>query len=102
VLQQALDDLGERELLVLEVTVAPSKNSDPHLHPGPSFLYVLDGAVELSIGDDPIEVYRAGGWFYEPPVGLHATTRDPSNTTPAHLATFMIMEPGKPVTQMEP
>lgn len=99
---QALGDLGERELLVLEVTVAPSGGFDPHLHPGPTFLYVLDGAVELSVDDDPVETFRAGDWFYEPPTSLHATTRNPSDATPARLVAFMIMEPGEPATQMEP
>ena len=99
---QALGDLGERELLVLEVTLLPSANFDPHLHPGPTFLYVLDGAVELSVDDDPVGTYRAGDWFYEPPMSLHATTRNPSETQPARLIAFMILEPGEPVTQMEP
>jgi quercetin dioxygenase-like cupin family protein len=100
--QQALGNLGERELLVLEVTVAPSGNFDPHFHPGPTFLYVLDGAVELSVDDEPVETYRAGDWFYEPPMSLHATTRNPSDATPARLVAFMIMESGEPATQMEP
>ncbi len=100
--KQALGDLGERELLVLEVTVAPSGHFDPHLHPGPTFLYVLNGAVELSVDDGPAGTYGPGDWFYEPPMSMHATTRNPSNTTPARVVAFMIMEPEQPTTIMEP
>lgn len=99
---QALGELGERELLVLEVTLPPNANFDPHLHPGPTFLYVLDGAVELSLDDGPVGTYRPGDWFYEPPMSLHATARNPSETRTARLVAFMIMEPEKPATIMAP
>ena len=99
---QALGDLGERELLMLEVTLPPSGNFDPHIHPGPTFLYALDGAVELSAGDGPVGTYGPGEWFYEPPMSLHATTRNPSENSPARLVAFMIMEPEKPPTIMAP
>jgi len=35
-------------------------------------------------------------------MSLHATTRNPSETTPARLVAFMIMEPEQPATIMEP
>jgi quercetin dioxygenase-like cupin family protein len=99
---RTLADRGERELVVVEVTFTPGAGSDAHRHPGRTFVYVLDGAVRSQLDDGPVSTYRAGEWFYKPPMSLYATAHNASDTDPAHLIAFMILEPDKPVVIPEP
>ena len=62
----------------LEVTFEPGAASAPHRHPGPVFGYVLEGELEFQAGDAPVRRLKAGDTFYEPPMVLHAVSRNPS------------------------
>jgi quercetin dioxygenase-like cupin family protein len=54
-------------LSVGEITIAPGASGSRHRHPGPTFVYVLEGAVEIELEGAPAKVYRAGETFYEDP-----------------------------------
>jgi quercetin dioxygenase-like cupin family protein len=62
----------------VEVTLAPGQQSAPHRHPGPVFGYVIEGAYEWAIDDQPARTLRAGDTFYEPTGCLHRVSRNPS------------------------
>ena len=51
---------------VVEVTLEPGQAGKPHRHPGPVIGYVLEGAYEWAIDDNPARVLKAGETFYEP------------------------------------
>jgi len=42
---------GELVLSVGEITIAPGASGSRHRHPGPTFVYVLEGAVEIELGE---------------------------------------------------
>jgi quercetin dioxygenase-like cupin family protein len=48
------------------VTIEPGKSGLPHRHPGPGFVYAVEGEYELGIDDQPTKIFRAGEMFYEP------------------------------------
>jgi quercetin dioxygenase-like cupin family protein len=62
----------------VEVTLGPGASSAPHRHPGPAFGYVLEGAYEWAINDNPPRTLKAGDTFYEPTGCLHRVSRNPS------------------------
>jgi quercetin dioxygenase-like cupin family protein len=89
VLPQKLD--GEQaKVTVVELERAPGTAGAPHRHPGPVFVYVLDGELETKVGDGPTRTYRRGEMFYEPARALHAVSRNPSKTRPVRFLAFLL------------
>ena len=62
----------------VEVTLEPGKSGLPHRHPGPGFVYVLEGEYELGIDDQPTKLSKADETFYEPTGCLHRVSRNPA------------------------
>lgn len=96
VLTQALDDIENREVRMEVVTFAPGAAAPQHRHPGHVFVYVLEGEIVSQLDDGPADTFKAGDSFYEPTNGLHAVTKNPSDTETAKILVTMIMEEGKP------
>jgi quercetin dioxygenase-like cupin family protein len=62
----------------VEVTIKPGEVGLAHRHPGPGFVYVIEGQYELGIDDQPTKIYKAGETFYEPTGCLHRVSKNPS------------------------
>lgn len=76
-IREKLDGKDARATVV-EVTLGPGQAGLAHRHPGPGFVYVLEGTCELGIDDQPMKVFRAGETFYEPTGCLHRVSRNPA------------------------
>ncbi|MDB5389953.1 MAG: Cupin domain protein [Planctomycetaceae bacterium] len=76
-IKEKLDDTDTKVTFV-EVTLNPGKSGLPHRHPGPGFVYVLEGEYELGIDDQPTKVFKAGETFYEPTGCLHRVSKNPA------------------------
>ena len=88
-IQEKLDG-QQANVTVVEVTIQPGQAGLPHRHPGPGFVYVLEGTYELGIDEDPTRVYKAGETFYEPTGCLHRVSRNPSSQTRTRLVAFVL------------
>ena len=102
-LQKDLDAYAGNGLLlsVSEITLAPGATGTKHRHPGPTFVYVLEGAVEIELEGAPSKTYRAGESFYEEPHQLHIGTRNASQTEAARILAYHLSHKGEPLTQPE-
>lgn len=92
-LEQKLDlmiDGQPAKATLLELEYPPGGDSGAHRHPGPVVVYVLSGAIESAIDDEPPKTYRAGDSFFEPAGVLHAVSRNASRTEPARFLAFML------------
>ncbi len=89
VLPEKLDG-KEAKVTVLELERAPGTAGAPHRHPGPVFVYVLDGELESAIDGQEPKVYAKGEMFYEPPRALHRVSRNPSKTAPVRFLAFLL------------
>lgn len=96
VLTQELDDIEGREVRIEIVDFAPGAEAPGHRHPGHVFVYVAEGEIVSQLDDGPISTFKAGDTFYEPTNGLHAVTRNPSDSDTAKIVVFMIMDNDKP------
>src|SRR4029079_8509009 len=79
---------------VTELEYKPGGSSEAHRHPGHTFVYVLEGALTAKIDDGPEKTYHPGQMFYEPPMHLHAVSKNASETAPAKFLVFRIAEKG--------
>ncbi|EAQ80684.1 cupin domain-containing protein [Blastopirellula marina] len=68
-----------------EVTWQGGDFSEPHRHPGPTFVYVLAGEIETQVGDGPLLRLKAGDTLYEPSQALHRVTRNVHPDKPAKI-----------------
>jgi quercetin dioxygenase-like cupin family protein len=92
---------GDLILSVGEITIAPGASGSRHRHPGPTFVYVLEGAVEVELEGAPAKVYRAGETFYEDPHQLHISTKNESKAEPARILVYHLSHKGEPLTLPE-
>ena len=88
-IQEKLDG-KDATMTVVEVTIEPGKSGLPHRHPGPGFVYVLEGRYELGIDDQPTKVFKAGETFYEPTGCLHCVSKNPSARGRTRLIAFVL------------
>ena len=88
-IQEKLDG-KKTKATVVEVTIGPRQSGLAHRHPGPGFVYVLEGEYELGIDDEPTKMFKAGETFYEPTGCLHRVSRNPSPTGQTRLIAVIL------------
>ena len=94
-MKQRLADMTGKEATVLTVDYAPGTASEPHVHPGSVFAYVLEGAVVSQLeGGEPITYTRGQSW-YESPKKPHVVSKNASKTEPAKLLVFLLSQEGE-------
>lgn len=88
-LKEKLDG-KDAAVTMVEVSFGPGGAGTPHRHPGPAFVYVIEGTYELGIDDQPTKTYKAGESFQEPSGALHRVSRNASASDKARLIAFLI------------
>jgi quercetin dioxygenase-like cupin family protein len=94
-LKQRLADMTGKEGTVEIVEYAPGAASEPHLHPGSVFAYVLEGAVITQLEGDGLHTYTKGQSWYESPKKPHVVSKNASKTEPAKLLVFLLSQEGE-------
>lgn len=75
---------------VVDVRYGPGDSSTPHKHGCAVVVYVIDGAVRMSVRGGPDSVYHRGETFHERPTDIHQVSANASATDSAHFtATFV-------------
>jgi quercetin dioxygenase-like cupin family protein len=87
--QEKLDG-KDAKFTAVEVTIGPGLSGLSHRHPGPGFVYVLEGEYELGIDDQPTKRVKAGEVFYEPTGCLHRVSKNPMAEGNTRLIAFVL------------
>ncbi len=90
VFQTDLPDIEGREAVVLEVVFPPGVASASHRHNAHTFVYVLEGTVEMQVAGGELKKLTVGQSFYEKPNDIHSVSRNASETEPAKILVFFI------------
>ena len=90
VFQTDLPDIEGREAVVLEVVYPPGVASARHRHNAHTFVYVLEGTVEMQVAGGELKKLTVGQTFYETPNDIHSVSRNASETEPAKILVFFI------------
>jgi quercetin dioxygenase-like cupin family protein len=83
-------DGKEAAVTMVEVSFGPGQAGTSHRHPGPAFVYVIEGTYELGIDDQPTKIYKAGETFQEPSGCLHRVSRNPSSSGKTRLVAVVL------------
>jgi quercetin dioxygenase-like cupin family protein len=97
----AITNLPGKSLVAVEVLYPPGGASLPHSHAKSAFIYayVVSGAIESQVDNQPARIYTAGQSFYETPGAHHLISRNASKTVPAKLlAVFVVDSSDTPLT----
>jgi len=89
-MQKPLAQIPNAEVRVITLIVPPGAPSAPHEHTGPVFAYLLEGEIENQVDPNPPQRYKAGEYFYEPPMHVHRSLRNLSGTETAKLLIFEV------------
>jgi quercetin dioxygenase-like cupin family protein len=101
IFEHTIPNLPGKSLDAVVVDYAPGGASASHRHAKSAFIYayVVSGAIESQVNDEPKRVYHAGESFYEDPGSHHVVSRNASVTEPAKLlAVFVVDTNDKPLT----
>jgi quercetin dioxygenase-like cupin family protein len=92
--EQAIPNIPGKSLIAVVVDYAPGGASPPHSHARSAFIfgYVVAGAIETQVNDEPKRIVRAGESFYEPPGSRHPVSRNASATLPAKLLAVFVVD----------
>lgn len=90
----AITNIPGKSIVAVEVMYPPGGASQPHTHAKSAFIYayVVSGAIESQVGDEPAHVYTAGQAFYEEPGAHHRVSRNASKTEPAKLLAVFVVD----------
>jgi quercetin dioxygenase-like cupin family protein len=100
----AITNVPGKSVVAVEVTYPPGGATPPHIHAKSAFIYayVVSGAIESQVNDQPARVYTAGQAFYEEPGAHHRISRNASKSEPAKLLAVFIVDTGEaPLTTLE-
>ena len=98
-LTKDLPNIEGKEVTISEISYPPGFASPAHRHDANTFVYVLEGTMQMQVGGGEILTLKAGQTFYESPSDIHATSRNASATAPAKILVFMIKDKGKPASR---
>lgn len=90
--EHAIPNIPGKTLTALIVDYPAGGSSVPHTHADSAFIfaYVLSGEIESKVNDGPIQTFRAGESWYEPPAARHLVSRNASRTKPAKLLAVFV------------
>ena len=92
----AITNIPGKSLVAVEVLYPPGAASAPHSHAKSAFIYayVVSGAIESQVDNEPTRIYTAGQAFYEQPGAQHRISRNASKSVPAKLLAVFIVDTG--------
>lgn len=94
-MKQPLADMVGKVATMLTVAYAPGAASDPHVHPGSVFAYVLEGTVVTQVEGEQPMTYAKGQSWYESPKKPHVVSRNASVTESAKILVFLLSGKGE-------
>ncbi|BDU21489.1 cupin domain-containing protein [Dyella sp. GSA-30] len=92
----SITNIPGKSLVAVEVAYPPGGASLPHSHAKSAFIYayVVSGAIESQVDNQPARIYTAGQAFYEEPGAHHRISRNASKSEPAKLLAVFVVDTG--------
>jgi quercetin dioxygenase-like cupin family protein len=92
--EQGIPNIPGKSLVAVVVDYAPGGASPSHMHAKSAFIfaYVVSGAIESQVNEEPRRVYRAGESFYETPGSSHRVSRNASASEAAKLLAVFVVD----------
>jgi quercetin dioxygenase-like cupin family protein len=94
----ALPNVPGKRVTIVRVFYGPGGFTRAHRHAGSVTAYVTKGEIRSQLGGGPVEVFKVGQSFFEPPGATHLVSANASNTEPAELIAVFVADEGAQLT----
>ncbi|MBI5261660.1 MAG: cupin domain-containing protein [Bradyrhizobium sp.] len=94
----ALPNVPGKRVTIVRVSYGPGGFTRAHRHSGSVTAYVTKGEIRSQLGGGPLETFKVGQSFFEPPGSTHLVSANASNTEPAELIAVFVADDGAQLT----
>ena len=94
----ALPNVPGKRVMIMRVFYGPGGFTRAHRHAGSVTAYVTKGEIRSQLGGGPVEIFKVGQSFFEPPGATHLVSANASNTEPAELIAVFVADEGAQLT----
>jgi quercetin dioxygenase-like cupin family protein len=94
----ALPNVPGKRVTIVRVFYGPGGFTRAHRHAGSVTAYVTRGEIRSQLAGGPVETFRVGQSFFEPPGATHLVSANASNTEPAELIAVFVADEGAQLT----
>ncbi|KAJ5152639.1 RmlC-like cupin domain-containing protein [Penicillium canariense] len=93
VYQYKLVNCPGKSIVCVRVEFPPNASTPPHRHGGASAsAYVFSGTLLNKMNNDPMQVFKTGGTWFEAPGCHHRISDNASKTEPATLFATLVLD----------
>jgi quercetin dioxygenase-like cupin family protein len=94
----ALPNVSGKRVTIVRVAYGPGGFSRPHQHAGSVTAYITKGEIRSQLAGGPVETFKVGQSFFEPPGATHLVSANASTTEPAELIAVFVADDGAQLT----
>jgi quercetin dioxygenase-like cupin family protein len=94
----ALPNVPGKRVTIVRVFYGPGGFTPPHRHAGSVTAYITKGEIRSQLSGGPVETFKVGQSFFEPPGSTHLVSANASNTEPAELIAVFVADEGAELT----
>jgi len=94
----ALPNVPGKRVTIVRVFYGPGGFTRAHRHAGSVTAYVTKGEIRSQLGGGPVETFKPGQSFFEPPGDTHLVSANASNTEPTELIAVFVADEGAQLT----
>ena len=96
----ALPNVAGKRVTIVRVFYGPGGFTPPHTHAGSVTAYITKGEIRSQLAGGPVETFKVGQSFFEPPGATHLVSANASMTEPAELMAVFVADEGAQLTTM--
>jgi quercetin dioxygenase-like cupin family protein len=93
-----LPNVAGKRVTLVRVFYSPGGFTRPHQHAGSVTAYITKGEIRSQLAGGPVETFKVGQSFFEPPGATHLVSANASNTEPAELIAVFVADEGAQLT----
>lgn len=94
----ALPNVPGKRVTIVRVFYGPGGFTRAHRHGGSVTAYITKGEIRSQLGGGPVETFKVGQSFFEPPGATHLVSANASNSEPAELIAVFVADEGAQLT----
>jgi quercetin dioxygenase-like cupin family protein len=94
----ALPNVPGKRVTIVRVFYGPGGFTRAHRHAGSVTAYIAKGEIRSQLAGGPVETFKVGQSFFEPPGATHLVSANASNTEPAELIAVFVADEGAQLT----
>src|SRR5258708_5956963 len=94
----ALPNVPGKRVTIVRVFYGPGGFTRAHRHAGSVTAYISKGEIRSQLAGGPVETFKVGQSFFEPPGATHLVSAHASNTEPAELIAVFVADEGAQLT----